>query len=254
MQLSEKEIQRYQKHLVLHEIGREGQSKLKRARVLIVGVGGLGCAAGMYLCAAGVGTIGLVDGDRIELSNLQRQVLYEEKQVGELKVEAARRKLLEINPEIRIVAHPTRLDASNAADLARSYDVIVGALDNYASRYVLNDACVRLGKVYVEAGVQGFCGNLLTIVPGKGPCYRCVFPDVQAEEDRAPRAEGVASPVPGILGTLQANETIKAILGLGELLVGRLLTFDGIDCRFFEVNCGRDPSCPTCSRIGISAS
>lgn len=244
--LREEELRRYERHLILREIGHAGQLKLKRARVLVVGVGGLGCAVSSYLCAAGVGTIGLVDGDRVELSNLQRQVLYRAQDVGELKVQVAKERLLGLNSNVRILAYPVRLDAGNAASLVGDYDLVVGALDNYGSRYILNDACVKADKPYIEAGIQGFCGNLLTVLPGKGPCYRCVFRQASGYEAPGREAVGVASPLPGILGALQANEAIKMILGLGEPVVGRLLTFDGMDCRFFEVKCERDPMCPTC--------
>jgi adenylyltransferase/sulfurtransferase len=246
MSLSNSERERYQRHLALSEIGTAGQEKLKAARVLVVGAGGLGSPAALYLAAAGCGTLGLVDADRVELSNLQRQVLFDNSAIGRPKVEAGREHLASLNPDVRLVAHNLRLQADNVRELFSGYDLVIDGTDRLATRYLINDACVILRKPLVSAAIHRFEGHLMTYVPDRGPCYRCVFPH-SAEGMVANCAEaGVLGVLPGVLGTLQATEAIKLITGIGVPLVGRLLTYDALDMRFGEFQVARRPDCAVC--------
>jgi adenylyltransferase/sulfurtransferase len=246
MTLSHSERSRYQRHLALAEIGTAGQEKLKAARVLIVGAGGLGSPAALYLAAAGVGTLGLVDFDRVDVSNLQRQVLFDTAGVGESKAEAARARLAALNPEIRVVAHPLELRAANVRTLLADYDLVVDGSDRLATRYLVNDACVILGRSLVSAAIHRFEGQVMTYVPGRGPCYRCLFPQA-ADAVVANCAEaGVLGVLPGVLGTLQATEAIKLITGAGTPLIGRLLTYDALELRFQEFRVARRRDCAVC--------
>jgi molybdopterin/thiamine biosynthesis adenylyltransferase/rhodanese-related sulfurtransferase len=243
--LSATELERYSRHLLLAEVGRAGQEKLRAARVLIVGAGGLGSPAAFYLAASGVGTLGIVDGDHVELSNLQRQILFSAADVGQPKALAARRRLGALNPEIAIVAHALELRADNVGALVRSYDLIVDGTDRTAVRYLVNDACVILGKPLVSAAIHRFEGQAMTYVPGRGPCYRCLFPDASAAAVSCAEA-GVLGVLPGVLGVIQATEAIKLILGQGEPLVGRLLTYDALEMRFREFPFARRTDCAVC--------
>ena len=246
MSLSNSERERYQRHLALAEIGTAGQEKLKAARVLVVGAGGLGSPAALYLAATGCGTLGLVDADRVELSNLQRQVLFDNGAIGRPKVEAGREHLAALNPEVRLVPHDVRLQADNVRELFSGYDLVIDGTDRLATRYLINDACVILHKPLVSAAIHRFEGHLMTYVPDRGPCYRCVFPH-SAEGMVANCAEaGVLGVLPGVLGTLQATEAIKLITGIGVPLVGRLLTYDALDMRFSEFQVARRPDCAVC--------
>ena len=246
MTLSANERARYQRHLALTEIGAAGQEKLKAARVLVVGAGGLGSPAALYLAAAGCGTVGLLDCDRVELSNLQRQVLFDSSGIARSKAEAGRERLASLNPEIRVLAHALELKAANVRALFADYDLVLDGTDRLATRYLINDACVILGLPLVSAAIHRFEGQVMTYVPGRGPCYRCVFP--QAPEGGVPNCAqaGVLGVLPGVLGTLQATEAIKLIAGVGEPLVGRLLTYDALEMRFHEFRVARRPDCAVC--------
>ena len=244
---SEEEIRRYSRHIILPEVGGRGQKKLRESRVLVVGAGGLGSPAAMYLAAAGIGTLGLVDPDRVELSNLQRQLLHTTVDTGELKVESARRRLAALNSQLCLELHPVRLGAGNVASLISGYDVVVDGVDNFPARYLLNDACVLAGKPLVEGGLLRFHGMAMTIVPGSGPCYRCVFPE-PPPPGAVPSCSqaGVIGAAAGIIGTVQATEAIKVLLGIGRPLVGRVLTVDVLEGTYRTVEWGRNPRCPVC--------
>lgn len=247
--LSSAELNRYSRHLALREIGVAGQEKLKAARVLIVGAGGLGSPSALYLAAAGVGTLGVIDNDRIDVSNLQRQVLYDTALVGESKVQAARARLRALNPEIAVEAHDVELRAANIADIVARYDVVLDGTDRFTTRYLVNDACVMLRKPLVSAAIHRFEGQALTYVPGRGPCYRCLFPELPTDGLVPNCAEaGVLGVLPGVMGSIQATEAIKLIVGAGELLIGRLLTYDALGLRFAEFRFERRDDCPVCGR------
>ena len=245
--LDHEEIRRYGRHLVLPEVGLDGQKRLKSARVLLIGAGGLGSPAALYLTAAGVGTLGLVDFDRVDRSNLQRQVLYGEADVGRAKTEAAVARLAESNPHVRLVPHDVRLNGDNVLDLLDGYDLVLDGSDNAATRYWVNDACLIAGKPNVWGAVLRFEGQVSVFGAPGGPCYRCLFPEPPPPGTVPSCAEGgVLGVLPGIIGTLQANEAIKLILGIGKSLVGRFVVFDALQFRFREVSLPRDPSCPAC--------
>jgi adenylyltransferase/sulfurtransferase len=245
--LSHKEIKRYGRHLIMPEVGLRGQEKLKAARVLIVGAGGLGSPLGMYLAAAGVGTIGLVDFDVVDPSNLQRQVLYGEKDVGKPKLQVAKQRLLDINPHIEVKTYEESLTSDNALEIIREYDVVVDGTDNFPTRYLVNDACVMLGKPNVYGSIFRFEGQASVFDAKHGPCYRCLFPEPPPPGLVPSCAEGgVLGVLPGIIGTVQATETVKLIIGQGEPLVGRLLLFDALKMRFRELKLRKDPKCPVC--------
>ena len=246
--LTPPELRRYSRHLVLPEVGIEGQEKLKAARVLIVGAGGLGSPLGLYLAAAGIGTLGLVDFDEIDETNLQRQVLYGQSDVGRAKLEVAIERLTEINPFIRINAHPARLDSGNAMEIVGDYDVVVDGSDNFPTRYLVNDACVLAGKPNVYGSIYRFEGQVSVFWGANGPCYRCLFPEPPPPGLVPSCAEGgVLGVLPGIIGSLQANEAIKLVLGKGDSITGRLLVFDALGTEFRELRLKKDPDCPVCS-------
>jgi len=247
MELSVSQSERYARHLMLPEIGMDGQLRLSSARVLVVGIGGLGSPAAFYLVAAGVGTVGLVDSDVVDLSNLQRQILHATADVGKSKVESAAHKLRALNPEVTVRTHPARLDPDNAAALLEAYEVVLDATDNFDAKFLIADACHAAGKPYVHAGILRFQGQAMTVIPGKTACYRCVFEGVP------PPVGAVAGPiggVPGVIGAIQATEAIKLLLQMGELLTDRLLTWDALTMRFREVRVRRNPDCPLCGREG----
>jgi len=246
MSPSSRERERYQRHLTLAEIGAAGQHKLGEARVLVVGAGGLGSPAALYLAAAGCGTLGLVDGDRVELSNLQRQVLFATADVGRAKAEAGRERLAALNPDIRVVAHALELRAANVRELFAQYDIVLDGTDRLAARYLINDACVILRRPLVSAAIHRFEGQLMTYVPGRGPCYRCAFPQGAAAPVGNCAEAGVLGVLPGVLGTLQATEAIKLITGAGEPLIGRLITYDALEMRFGDFRISRRRDCAVC--------
>ena len=245
--LSHEEVLRYSRHLILPEVGAEGQAKLKNARVLLVGAGGLGSPAALYLAAAGVGTLGVVDADRVDASNLQRQVLHGTSDVGRPKTESAADRLREINPHVEVVGFSERLISANGLDMLRPFDVIVDGSDNFPTRYLVNDACVLLGKPDIYGAIFRFDGQASVFGSNGGPCYRCLFADPPPPDLVPSCAEaGVLGVLPGIIGSIQAAEAIKLILGIGESLAGRLLLFDALKLEFRELAIARDPECPVC--------
>ncbi len=246
MPLSPAELARYHRHLVLDEVGVAGQERLKRARVLVIGAGGLGSPAALYLAAAGVGTLGIVDYDRVELSNLQRQVLFDTSRISQLKTDAARERLENLNPQILVITHALELRAVNVREVLAGYDLILDGTDRLSTRYLINDGCVILGKPLVAAAIHRFEGHAMTFVPGRGPCYRCLFPEAHDEVVPNCAQAGVLGALPGVLGAIQATEAIKLILGIGEPLVGRILTYDALEMRFHEFPFERRRDCAVC--------
>jgi molybdopterin/thiamine biosynthesis adenylyltransferase/rhodanese-related sulfurtransferase len=238
---------RYSRHILLSEVGVDGQLKLLNAKVLLLGAGGLGAPTALYLAAAGVGTIGLVDDDVVDASNLQRQVIHSTERIGMPKTTSARIFIEGLNPDVKVVEHNGRLDSSNILDVIEDYDIIVDGADNFPTRYLLNDASVRLSKPVVSASILGFDGQISTFVPFEGPCYRCLYPTPPpAELAPSCSANGVLGVMAGTMGTLQANEVIKLVLGVGEPLVGRLLLYEALGTSFTELKVRRDPDCPIC--------
>ncbi len=239
--------ERYARHLILEDVGEEGQQKLIDGSVLVIGAGGLGSPALFYLVAAGVGRVGVADSDRVELSNLQRQVLHKTENIGTLKVESAAAVLSQLNPEVDLVTYSSRVDRANIEGLIREYDFVIDATDNFESKFLINDACVSKGTPYSHGGILRFRGQTITVIPGQSPCYRCIFPEALEGEDAiACSKAGVLGVLPGVIGTLQATEAIKFLLGVGELLTGRLLTYDSASMKFREVAVRKNPACPVC--------
>jgi molybdopterin/thiamine biosynthesis adenylyltransferase len=247
--LSPEQKERYSRHLLIPEIGLEGQTRLLESKVLLLGAGGLGSPTALYLAAAGVGTLGVVDDDEVDLSNLQRQVIHTTDRIGVAKVDSAEQSILAINPDVKVVKYKTRLDASNIMEIIDGYDVIVDGVDNFPTRYLLNDATVRLGIPVVSASILGFDGQLSVFKPHDGPCYRCLYP-VPPPAELAPScgANGVLGVLPGTMGLLQATEVVKLVTGAGEPLVGRLLLYEALGATFTELKVRRDPECPICSK------
>jgi len=247
--LSSEQKERYGRHLLLPEIGAEGQAKLLDAKVLLLGAGGLGSPTALYLAAAGVGTLGIVDDDDVDLSNLQRQVIHTTRTVGTPKVDSAEAAIAALNPDVRVVKYPVRLDSSSIMEIIDGYDVIVDGVDNFPTRYLLNDATVRLGIPVVSASILGFDGQLSVFAPYDGPCYRCLYP-VPPPAELAPScgANGVLGVLPGTMGLLQATEVVKLVTGIGEPLIGRLLLYEALGATFTELKVRRDPDCAICSR------
>ncbi len=241
--------ERYGRHLLLPEIGEEGQQKLLDAKVLLLGAGGLGAPTALYLAAAGVGTLGIVDDDVVDVSNLQRQVIHATSRVGTPKVDSAEHAIADLNPDVKVVKYQTRLDSSNIMEIIEGYDVIVDGVDNFPTRYLLNDATVRLGIPVVSASILGFDGQLSVFKPYDGPCYRCLYP-VPPPAELAPScgANGVLGVLPGVMGLLQAVEVVKLVTGAGDPLIGRLLLYEALSTSFTELKVRRDPDCPICSR------
>src|SRR5579875_3100519 len=245
--LTDDQRNRYSRHLLIPEVGEAGQLKLLDSKILLVGAGALGSPSALYLAAAGVGTLGLVDDDTVDASNLQRQILHNTQRLGQLKTESARETITALNPDVKVVEHRTRLSAENVLDLIADYDVIVDGSDNFPTRYALNDASVILGKPVVHGSIFRFEGQTTVFAPGQGPCYRCLFPEPPPPEMAPSCAEaGVLGVLPGIVGSLQAVEAIKLILGIGEPLIGRLLLYDALETSFRELRLRRDPACPAC--------
>jgi molybdopterin/thiamine biosynthesis adenylyltransferase/rhodanese-related sulfurtransferase len=246
---SAEQRERYSRHLLVPEVGAEGQQKLLDARVLLLGAGGLGSPTALYLAAAGVGTLGIVDDDVVDLSNLQRQVIHTTDRIGTPKVDSAAATIKALNPEVNVVGYPTRLDSTNIIEIIEGWDIIVDGVDNFPTRYLLNDASVRLGIPVVSAAILGFEGQLSVFAPGHGPCYRCLFRQ-PPPADMAPScgANGVIGVLPGTMGLLQATEVIKLIVGAGDPLIGRLLMYDALAASFTELKVRQDPECPICSR------
>jgi len=249
-ELNDAQFHRYARHLILDEIGEEGQAKLLASRVLVIGAGGLGAPLLLYLAAAGVGTLGIVDNDTVELSNLQRQIIHATPRLGRPKVESASAALAALDPEIRVELHNERLSGENVDRLVEAYDLVADGSDNFTTRYLVNDACVRAKKPFVSGALLRFEGQLSTFKPHEGPahpCYRCLFPEAPPAGS-TPRCEeaGILGAVAGVIGTLQATEVLKELLGLGQSLSGSLLMYNALETSFYRVKVPRDPHCPAC--------
>jgi molybdopterin-synthase adenylyltransferase len=245
--LTAEEQERYRRHLMLPEVGQAGQERLRESRVLVIGAGGLGSPAALYLAAAGVGTIGIADGDRVELSNLQRQIIHDSESVGQSKTSSAAKRLQAINRACHLEQIPVMLDKANLSSLLQRYDFVLDATDTLAAKFMINDICVSQGVPFSHGGVLRFSGQTLTVLPGVSPCYRCLFSEIPPEEEReACERDGVFGLLPGVIGTLQAAEAVKYLLGIGSLLTGRLLTFDLLGMRFREVPVPHNPDCLAC--------
>jgi molybdopterin-synthase adenylyltransferase len=251
-ELTEPQIRRYARHIVLAEIGGVGQARLIAARVLVIGAGGLGAPLLQYLAAAGIGTLGVIDHDRVDLSNLQRQVIHRTTDIGVSKVASARRALLDINPEVEVIAHDEHLTADNAQRIVDGYDIVADGSDNFTTRYLLNDVCYRLKKILVSAAILRFDGQISTYKAWQGaghPCLRCIFPAAPSEDAVPSCAQaGVLGALAGTLGALQASEVVKEILGIGRSLSGRLLMYDALAASFDEMAIAKRADCPTCGK------
>lgn len=252
MNLREDQIERYSRQIILPNIGGKGQEKLLNAKVLIIGAGGLGSPCALYLASAGVGKIGIVDSDVVELNNLQRQIIHSTQNVGRLKVESAKERLYSINPDVEIIPYNLRITSENILEVIKDYDLVVDGSDNFPTRYLANDACVISNKTLFHGGIFRYDGQIITIIPRKSACYRCLFPE-PPPPGLVPSCQeaGILGVVAGIVGTLQANEVIKYILGVGELLTSKLLVFNSLDSSFRQVNVPQDPECPVCGEKPI---
>ena len=243
---------RYARHLMLEGVGAPGQERLLAGRVLVIGAGGLGSPAALYLAAAGVGTIGIVDSDVVELSNLQRQILHRNVDVGMPKVASAKEKLTAINPDVKVNAIKLRVDNQSIASLISEYDFVLDCTDNFDAKFLINDASVKACKPYTHAGILRFSGQAMTVYPGKSACYRCIFPEKPDEvTSLACSKAGVIGVLPGLIGTIQATEAIKSLLGIGYLLLDRIITYDSLSMKFREVRVRRSPECPVCGFLPI---
>jgi molybdopterin/thiamine biosynthesis adenylyltransferase len=244
------QLQRYSRHIVMPEVGEEGQRRISGTGIFLVGAGGLGSPVGYYLAAAGVGKLGIIDHDVVELSNLQRQILHNTGRMGQPKVDSARKTLESLNPDVEVVTYRKRLTAGNILRLIEDYDIIVDCSDNYTTRYLENDACIRTGKPLIYGAVFRFEGQVMTIIPGKGPCYRCLYPAPPPPDVVYPSREaGLLGVLPGLIGLIQATEVLKLILGRGELLTGRLLTYDALTMDFSKLEIKKNRCCPACGEI-----
>lgn len=248
--MNEEQRERYSRHILLNKVGKDGQEKLLSSRILIVGAGGLGSPAAMYLAAAGIGTIGIIDDDNVDLTNLQRQIIHSVDGIGTLKTESAKKRIAMINPDVEVETFPLRLNEENAKSIFNKYDFVIDAVDNFETKFLINDVCVELGKAFSHGGIQEFGGQLMTWVPGEGPCYRCIF-----EEPPGPgsvptcRDVGVIGCMAGMIGTMQSMEAVKYVLGIGELLTGQMLTVDALTMEFRKIKFPRrNPTCSACGR------
>ena len=250
MAFTNEQLERYSRHIILQEVGVKGQKKLLNASVLIIGAGGLGAPAALYLAAAGVGTIGIVDADEVDLSNLQRQVIHTTNDVGKAKVKSAAETMEAINPDVTVKTYRTFVDSSNIMDLIKDYDFIIDGTDNFPAKFLINDACVMAEKPFSHAGIIRFKGQLMTYVPGEGPCYRCVFKN-PPPKDAVPTCKqaGVIGAMGGVIGSLQAMEAIKYIIGKGDLLTGKLLTYDALKMEFHTIKLPKDDHCAAVEAI-----
>ena len=247
MAFTNEQLERYSRHIILKKVGAKGQKKLLNAKVLIIGAGGLGAPAAMYLAAAGVGTIGIADADEVDLSNLQRQIIHTTADVGKPKVQSAKETMEAINPDVTVKTYRVFVDSESIMDLIKDYDFIIDGTDNFPAKFLINDACVMAGKPFSHAGIIRFKGQLMTYVPGKGPCYRCVFKN-PPPKDAVPTCKqaGVIGAMGGVIGSLQAMEAIKYILGQGDLLTGYLLTYDALKMEFRKIKLPTDKNCAVC--------
>lgn len=250
MEFSKDQRERYSRHIILDGVGESGQKKLLSSKVLVIGAGGLGAPVLMYMAASGVGTIGIVDDDAVELSNLQRQVIHGTPDVGIPKAESAEIAVKRLNPDVRTIVYKERVTAGNIGNIMREYDFVIDAVDNFATKFLINDACVLEKKPFCHAGVKGFQGQIMTYVPGQGPCYRCLFEEIPPEdEEDGISQKGILGTVPGVLGSLQALEAQKYLMGSGELLTGKMLVFDGLGMKFRTVNIPENSEhCRVCGR------
>ena len=252
MDFSESQIQRYSRHIILNEIGPEGQEKLLKSKVLVVGAGGLGSPVLLYLAAAGIGTIGIIDFDNVDITNLQRQVIHSTPKVGTPKVFSAKERINELNPDVNVIIYQHKFTAENALDIIKDYDMVVEATDNYSSKFLVNDACVIGGKSFSQGGVLRFEGQTFTYVPGCA-CYRCLYnaPPPTGQDPSCAQA-GILGSIAGMLGTIQATEVLKYLVGKGELLTNRLLTFDALKMNFRTLKFEPDPACPACGNVDMT--
>jgi molybdopterin/thiamine biosynthesis adenylyltransferase len=247
MALTEKQIERYNRHIILEQVGKAGQEKLLSSKVLLVGAGGLGSPAGLYLAAAGIGTIGIVDADKVELTNLQRQIIHHTTDLGVEKVKSAETKMRAINPDVTVKTYHQRAKAGNIPKIIREYDFVIDATDNFTAKFLINDACYFQKIPFSHAGVLRFDGQLMTVLPGKTACYRCIFHSLPAADvARSCSRAGILGVLPGVIGTLQATEAIKYLLGIGDLLTDTLLTYNALTMEFRKVRFPRNPDCPLC--------
>lgn len=245
--LTESQVERYSRQIILREVGGKGQEKLLKGRVLIIGAGGLGSPIALYLAAAGVGTIGIADADVVDISNLQRQIIHFTKDVGRAKVDSAKEKMEAINPGVKVKTYPEHVSAANILDIIQEYDFVIDGTDNFAAKFLINDACVMAGKPYSHGGILRFDGQTITVKPHESACYRCIFPTPPPRDAIPSCAQaGVLGVLAGVLGTIQATEAVKFLLGKGELLTGRLLVFNALAMRFREVQIAKNPRCPLC--------
>ncbi len=253
MEFSEAQLERYSRHIILKDVGIEGQEKLLSSKVLVIGAGGLGSPALLYLAAAGIGTIGIADGDTLDMSNLQRQIIHFTDDIGTPKVLSAKQKINQLNPDVQVETYQEMLTASNILEIIKKYDFVIDGTDNFSAKFLVNDACVLAGVPFSHGGILRFAGQTLTIVPGDSPCYRCIFLE-PPPADMVPTCSqaGVIGVIAGILGTLQANEAIKSVLGKGDLLAGRLLTFDALETKFREISVSKNPDCKVCGTKTIT--
>ncbi len=248
MKFTEDQLQRYSRHIILPEVGEQGQIKILKAKVFIVGAGGLGSPVGFYLSAAGVGRIALIDNDEVDLSNLQRQIAHNTKTIGKPKVESAKNTFESLNPDVHIIPIKQRLTKHNILDLIKDYDIVVDCSDNYATRFLVNDACVMAKKPLVTGAIFKFEGQLTVVIPGEGPCYRCLFEEPPPPGILpSPQGVGLLGVIPGVIGTLQAAEVLKLIIGTGHILKGELLIYDALKPSFRKVKIPKNPDCPVCS-------
>ncbi|HAR62657.1 MAG: adenylyltransferase [Candidatus Margulisiibacteriota bacterium] len=247
--LSDEQLERYRRHILLPNVGVKGQKTILASKILIIGTGGLGSPIAMYLAAAGVGTLGIVDGDVVDCSNLHRQIIHSTTDIGRSKVDSAEETIKAINPDVKVIKYNTRVTSSNIIDVINEYDFIIDGTDNFPSKFLINDACVLAGKPYSHGGILQFQGQTMTVLPGETTCYRCVFlhpplPDAVLNC----RESGVLGPIAGMLGTIQATEALKYVLGVGKLLTNTLMTFDALDMRFRSASVPRNRNCPICSK------
>lgn len=241
------QIERYSRHIILKEVGGKGQKKLLEGKVLVIGAGGLGSPVALYLAAAGVGVLGIADADVVDLSNLQRQVIHHTSDVGKAKVLSAKEKMEAINPDVRVMTYETWINAGNILDIIRDYDFVIDGTDNFASKFLINDACVMAGKPYSHGGILHFIGQTITVKPDESACYRCIFPTPPPRDAIPTCAQaGVIGVLPGVIGSIQATEAVKFLIGIGELLTGRLLIYDAESMEFRNVPIKRNPRCPLC--------